>query len=141
MRVFEDAEGRKERTMSATGAAIQGQRVRLPGAALVSIVLAFAVVGFLAGRVTQRTIQPAPAKPAEQTLTIEGLATDSEAARAQIYQAIGGLSEQRMQSPFQSETALTKTQINEALGALTARSDVGGGVPDIRRGPGATKSG
>jgi hypothetical protein len=127
--------------MSATGAAIQGQRVRLPGVAFVSIVLAFAFVGFLAGRVTERTVQPAPAKPAEQTLTIEGLATDSEAARTHIYHALGELSVLRTESPFRSETALTKTQIHEALGRLTARSDVGGRVPDIRRGSGATKSG
>ena len=126
--------------MSATGAAIQSQRVHLPGAALVSIVLAFAVVGFLAGRVTERTIQPAPAKPAEQTISIEGLATQSEAARSRIYQAIGQLSP-GTESTFRSETALTKTQIHEEIGSLTAGSEVGGRVPDIRRGSGAVKSG
>src|SRR5207244_4528560 len=99
--------------MSATGAAIQGQRIRLPGAALVSIVLAFAVVGFLAGRITERTVQPATAKPAEQTISIERLATDSEAARARIYQAIGRLSVVGTDSSFRSETALTKTHMYE----------------------------
>jgi hypothetical protein len=133
-----DGEGR-ERTMSATGAAIQVRRVRPQWSVLVAVVLAIGTVGFVAGRISERTTQPAPAAVTEQVVPISGLATSGE-ARSDIYQEIGQLRSLRVESPYTSETGLTKARIYEALGRLTAGS-AGGSSPDFRRGLGASKSG
>jgi hypothetical protein len=124
--------------MSATGAAIQVRVIRPPWTVIAAIVLSIGFVGFVTGRVTERTTQPAPAAVAEQALPISGLATNTHAR--EIHQAIGELPSLRVDSPFKSENALKKAKVYEALGRLTG-SNAGGLTPDIRRGSGATKSG
>jgi len=126
--------------MSAAGATIQVRRVRPPWAAIVTLAIAFGLVGFVGGRVVERGRQVSTTTAAvEQAIPTSGLATQAEATRALIYQQIGELRSVGVGSPYRLGSGLERAKIYRALGHL----DTVGAVTDpvIRRGGGATKAG
>jgi hypothetical protein len=127
--------------MSATGAAIQVKRIRPPWALIASVVLALGIVGSLAVQVSERNVQPAPEAVAGQIVPTTALATESGAARTEIYRELGRLARLSVESPFQSETGLMKARMYEALGRLSAPATDRGRAPDVRGGSAATKTG
>ena len=115
--------------MSATGAAIQLRRVRPPWAAVVTVVLVVGILGSLAVQVSERNVQPAPEVASGVTLPTTAFATESGAARTEIYRELGRLSSLRVESPFRSETGLMKAQT--ALYARSPSSEVAQRFPTL----------